>query len=95
MLPACGVTIPASRLRKVDLPLPDGPISSRRSPSCKVKSSMASRKLSRLGQAKRTPDIETMSGAATGATALTWCRVMTAAQPISPSLSLGWARVTT
>ena len=57
MTPCCGAAIPASKLRKVDLPLPDGPISKRRSPLFKEKPSIDSVKAFRPGQVNRTSDI--------------------------------------
>ncbi len=62
-LPACGATIPQSRLRNVDLPLPDGPTSSTRWRAGSAKSSIDSENDRAPGQRKRTPDILTTSGA--------------------------------
>ena len=63
LTPCCGVIVPASKLRKVDLPLPDGPISRRRSPVFKEKPSMESVKAFRPGQVNRTSAILTIGAA--------------------------------
>ncbi len=61
--PAEGVTIPASRLRNVDFPAPDGPTSSTRSRAGSANPSISSENDRGPGHAKRTPDILTMSDA--------------------------------
>src|SRR5436190_10466815 len=55
--PDCGATMPQIRLRKVDLPLPDGPISRMRLAVGRAKLSTASEKALRPGQTKRTSDM--------------------------------------
>src|ERR1043166_4820636 len=60
--PDCGATMPQIRLRKVDLPLPDGPISRMRLAVGKAKLSTASEKALRPGQTKRTSDMAMTSG---------------------------------
>ena len=63
-LPSAGLTIPHIRLNKVDFPPPDGPTSKVRDDAGKEKLSMEISNLRPLGQAKRTPDIFTISGVA-------------------------------
>ena len=94
MRPDCGVRMPQSRPRNVDLPLPDGPISSRRSRAGKTKRWMASEKALRPGQAKRRSDTHTTCDLAAAGSTL----IATMRQPaayIMPARSMrGLARVT-
>ena len=60
--PSDGVTMPHKRLKNVDFPAPEGPMSSTRSFARKAKLSIASEKARGPRQRKRTPDIETTSG---------------------------------
>ena len=61
MIPSCGVAIPARRLRKVDLPEPEGPTRNSRSPRLSAKVSMTRVKAFRPGHENLTPDIRTIS----------------------------------
>ena len=53
MRPACGARMPHSRLRNVDLPLPDGPISRMRSRAGSAKSRTASENARLAGPGER------------------------------------------
>ena len=72
--------MPQIRLRKVDLPLPDGPISRMRLAVGKAKLSTVREKGLRPGQAKRTPDMAMTFGVSVGglAVAATITRVLIA-----------------
>ena len=86
MRPACGATMPQMRLRNVDLPLPEGPISRIRLPVGRLKRPTVREKALRPGQVKSTPDMETTSGG--------WAATATIAQIMPARLRLGLARVT-
>src|SRR5215468_9480987 len=62
ILPICGATIPQIRLRKVDFPLPDGPIRRMRLAAGSEKESIVRVKALLPGHAKRTPDMRMTLG---------------------------------